>query len=831
MKNLIFTQNLLCSILTVLLLMFSLHGVANAQGTLAISPASITGQSGDEYRITVTAQDENGDPVSDVVIEFSVSEPSGLFLHASGVTDDDGTVENIFTLPIRNAVVYATATGYQTAFMRVRVISEPHKLVIVSGDNQEGVTGTELPLRFVVRVEDIDSYALPGQLVTFSIISGEGDLAITAFRTDSHGEAWTILTLGDIPGDNVVEVNVGDVPPMRFRATAIAIAEKLITSSGIGQTGFPNKPLAVPLVVKAVDRNGYGVHGVKVTFKVTEGSGRVSPSSMLTDDDGFATTDFIPNAPGTVIVEASAEALSPVTFTVQIDDPPDKILSVSGSNQNGAPGTQLTEPFVVEVRDINAEPVAGVVVTFAVTTGGGSVSATTDTTDANGQAQTYLRLGSLYGVNTVKASVSGVLTQATFEATSQEQVLVAPTAHPSMYWINTSANTVHRLVEGKVETLISSSQNITGLAVDTTNGFLYFAVKTGKNSGEIRRSELTGRNPQTIRSGLTSIVDIAVDSSGGKIYWTSASGRIKSMATEGSKRVTDIVRDLFKPTSLVVSNGYLYWTEPLGRIRRMNLTADQKTPMDIATGLVKPRGIAIAKGKVYWIEHFGGGSGRLRRANLNGTKIEELRTFTRNVPIGIAIDDLDNKIYWTRSTGKIQRANLMGRSITDIVTGLMRPGAIALDRTLPDAEPVVEQKTPTTKTTTKTDSPYDVNDDGRVDIEDVKLVIDALGTDNLDYDVNADDKINLDDLLLVFNNRDNDAAGAPSVGSTAVQVDRIRAQIEMLLASGDTSLVAQQVLMYLQHLLASARPDETVLVGELSESVQPGDVDPVSLGE
>ena len=823
MKNLIFTRNLVCGTVTVLLLVFSVHGTANAQGTLTISPASITGQSGDEYRITITVQDENGDPASDVVVRFAVSEPSGLLLRTSDVTDSDGIVENLFTLPIRSAIVYVSATGYRTAFMRVKVISGPHKLVVVSGDNQHGVTGTRLPLRFVVRVDDINDYALPEQLVTFSVISGDGDLAITVFRTDSHGEAWTLLTLGDVPGDNVVEASVGDVPPVRFRATAIAIAEKLVISSGADQTGFPNKPLAVPLVVQAVDRNGYGVHSVKVTFKVTEDGGRVSPSWMLTDNDGFATTGFIPNAPGTVIVEASADALSPVTFTVQVDDPPDKVLSVSGSDQNGAPGTRLPEPFVIEVQDINAEPVAGVVVTFAVTAGGGNVSETTATTDANGQAQTYLTLGSLYGVNTVEAGVSGVLTQATFEVTSQEQVLVAPSAHPSMYWINTSANTLHRLVEAKVENLVSSLQNTTSLTVDTTNRLLYFGVKTGKNSGEIWRSELTGRNSQTIRSGLGSIRDIAVDSSGGKIYWISASGRIKSMATEGSKRVTAIVRDLFKPTSLAVSNGYLYWTESLGRIRRVRLTANQKIPMDIVTGLVEPRSITIAKGKIYWVEHFGGGGGRLRRANLNGAKIEELRTFTRNVPTEIDIDGSDNKIYWTRSTGKIQRSNLVGRSITDIVTGLIRPGAIALGGTVPD-EPVAEQTIPTTKTTTKTDSPYDVNSDGRVDIEDAKLVAYALGTDNLDYDVNGDDMVDLDDLLLVFNNRDDAAAGAPSVipaRRTAVQVDRIREQIEMLLASGDTSLVAQQVLMYLQHLLASARPDATVLLANYPNPFNP----------
>ena len=824
MKNLIFTRNIVCGILTVFLLVFSLHGIANAQGTLTISPASITGHPGDEHLITITLQDENGDPASDVSVRFRVSEPSGWFSPTLGVTNSDGIVESILTLPIRSATVYVYAAGYPTASMLVKVISIPHRLVVVSGDNQHGVTGTPLGSPFVVRVDDIKDYALPGKLVMFSIVSGGGHLSTTTARTDSRGEARATLTLGDIPGINSVEVSVRDVSPVRFRATAVGIPKELVISSGADQIGFPNKRLAAPLIVQAVDRDGYGVRSVRVTFKVTEGGGHLSPDWMWTDSDGFATTNFTPNAPGTVIVEASADALSPATFTVRVGDPPDKVLPVSGSNQNGAPSSQLAKPLVVEVRDVDAEPVVGITVTFTVTAGGGSVSTATATTGANGQAQTYLTLGRTYGANIVKAKVPGVFRKATFRATSQAQVLIDAATHPPMYWINTSTNTLHRLVGAKVENLVSSLQNTTSLAVDTTNGLLYWGVKTGANSGEIRRSELTGRNPQTIKSGLTNVMGIAVDSSGRRLYWTSASGKIKSMATEGSKRATNILQDLANPTSLVVSNGYLYWAESRGRIRRVDLTADQKVPVDIATDLGRPLSIVIAKDKIYWVERLSIGRGRLQRASLDGTEIEKLKSFTRDVPVGIAVDGSDNKIYWTRSTGKIQRTNIAGGFVTDIVTGLMRPSVIAFGGTLPDDEPVTEQTTPATETTAKPYSPYDVNEDGRVDNEDAKLVAYALGTDNLDYDVNSDDKVNFDDLLLVFDNRDSDAAGAPSVlpaRHTAVQVDHIQEQINLLIASGDTSLAAQQVLMYLQHLLASARPDETVLLANYPNPFNP----------
>ena len=108
---------------------------------------------------------------------------------------------------------------------------------------------------------------------------------------------------------------------------------------------------------------------------------------------------------------------------------------------------------------------------------------------------------------------------------------------------------------------------------------------------------------------------IALDASGSTIYWSSASGKIRSMATEGSTKVTKILEDLADPMSLAVSNGYLYWIEPLGRVRRVSLTANRKVAVNIATGLGEPLSIAIAKGKIYWVERNSGKGGSLQRAN------------------------------------------------------------------------------------------------------------------------------------------------------------------------------------------------------------------------
>ena len=102
---------------------------------------------------------------------------------------------------------------------------------------------------------------------------------------------------------------------------------------------------------------------------------------------------------------------------------PTTLTKVSGDAQNGATSTALANPFVVEVKDGTTRRVydsntgtntlvpapvafAGVPVTFAVTAGGGTLSATSVATDATGRAQATLTLGSASGTNTVTATVT-----------------------------------------------------------------------------------------------------------------------------------------------------------------------------------------------------------------------------------------------------------------------------------------------------------------------------------------------------------------------------------------------------------------------------------------
>ena len=98
-------------------------------------------------------------------------------------------------------------------------------------------------------------------------------------------------------------------------------------------------------------------------------------------------------------------------------------VKISGDTQQGDTGTALAQPFIVEVRDTSRVAFAEAPVTFAVTEGGGTLSATNITTDANGRAESTLTLGSTAGKNAARVSVTGITHTVTFTATATTVVV------------------------------------------------------------------------------------------------------------------------------------------------------------------------------------------------------------------------------------------------------------------------------------------------------------------------------------------------------------------------------------------------------------------------
>ena len=500
-----------------------------------------------------------------------------------------------------------------------------------------------------------------------------------------------------------------------------------------------------------------------------------------------------------------------------------------GNNQSGSLNVPLAEPFIVEVIDADYSPVEDVRVQFRVTQGSGRFSPRTLRTDAEGLAETTFTPISAGRIR-VDATVGGVDASAAFIVAVEEapeaadpvisstriepRILVAAANRPPMLWVDSGA--IYALVGTDVQRFAPSIDNAMNIAVDASNSKVYWTEKTGERRGTINSANLDGTNATTLATILAVPMGIVVDTAGSKLYWTNARGRIQCANLNGSG-IQNVLQDLSGPKDIVVSNGFIYWTEGGNSVRRVNISGE-KIVQDIAANLGTVGGLAVGSGKVYWTEMTAAGGGTINSANADGTDATVL-TSVLATPMGIAVDTVGSKLYWTNARGRVQRANLNGSGIQNVVEGLGSPGDIVLSNSI--SAPMTT--TPTTPTTVSY-AKYDVNKDGTVDNTDAGLVIDALGTSNAAYDVNGDGAVDFLDVVLVFDNRDDNVAGAPTIVGmklSAVQIDIIQEQIELLIATNDRSPAAMRVLIYLQQLLATARPEKTQLFANYPNPFNP----------
>jgi len=162
--------------------------------------------------------------------------------------------------------------------------------------------------------------------------------------------------------------------------------------------------------------------GVSIRWTVSTGGGSVQPGMSVTDPTGVAEASAtLGNASGpqTVHARASGYQGSPVSFTsTGLADAPAAVQQWSGNHQTGPVNATLPLPLVVRVLDRHGNLVPGIPVDWTVTAGGGTTSAASSLTDAQGEAATTLSLPGSSATVTVAATVAGIAQPATFSATA-----------------------------------------------------------------------------------------------------------------------------------------------------------------------------------------------------------------------------------------------------------------------------------------------------------------------------------------------------------------------------------------------------------------------------
>jgi alpha-tubulin suppressor-like RCC1 family protein len=207
--------------------------------------------------------------------------------------------------------------------------------------------------------------------------------------------------------------------------TDTPVAARLGMTTDLGETAQSGVLLSPQPVVQVLDASGNPValRGQLVTASLANGGGTLGGTvGIRTDADGRAAfTDLIIAGPtGSKTLRFSAPGLSAaISRAVSLSAGPPTIASVNaGSSQTTAAGTAVPVAPSVKVTDGSSNPVVGVHVTFTVTGGGGSVTEAEPVTNAQGIATVgQWTLGTVAGQNALSATIEGLSTPLTFQAT------------------------------------------------------------------------------------------------------------------------------------------------------------------------------------------------------------------------------------------------------------------------------------------------------------------------------------------------------------------------------------------------------------------------------
>jgi hypothetical protein len=229
---------------------------------------------------------------------------------------------------------------------------------------------------------------------------------------------------------------------------------------------------------------------------------------------------------------------------------------------------------------------------------------------------------------------------------------------------------------------------VAALAAPAVADDVYFSdlFNPTMEDGFIRRSNTDGADPVVLAAPGGGLLSLQVDRAAGKMYWGDwTAGAIRRANLDGSDQ-EDLVTGLpyGSVLRLDLPNGKLYWGDQVANeIRRVNLDGSEN---ELVVTTPFHRGLAIddRNDKIYWSTSITMYRGEIKRCDFDGTHIETVVTSQAPEfkPCSIALDTARGMIYWTDYVvDVVQKATLDGDDQEFIfgAGGNLNPDGIALD--------------------------------------------------------------------------------------------------------------------------------------------------------
>ncbi|HVH09736.1 MAG TPA: hypothetical protein VM736_08060 [Gemmatimonadales bacterium] len=320
---------------------------ANA-ARVVMRPVDTTAVGGTVFPLRALAYGAAGDSITGVPIGYRVSDSTRAGI--AYLTSFSAQLTAALSLRDSVWVVAETPTHLKDS-TRVRLVPQPAKLLVVSGNSQTGVVSNPLKSALVVRVLDALGGGFKGDSVSWSVTAGQATLSAAISVTDDTGYAQiavTPLQVGALTVQATAKAITGPIAQSPASFTAISVTGPSLyfgyttVTTGLGQISLPeyvsasSPVMGSPLVV-TLQRSDSLVASQGQVFGLSTTVDTI-PVGYTSTSSNFTLTG---RNVGSALLIARAQGYTQAAATVAVGQP--QLASFSGilSLYVGAPPTSV----------------------------------------------------------------------------------------------------------------------------------------------------------------------------------------------------------------------------------------------------------------------------------------------------------------------------------------------------------------------------------------------------------------------------------------------------------------------------------------------------------
>lgn len=475
--------------------------------------------------IVVRVTDSRGRPVAGQNVAFAAA-GGGSVAPDTVTTNADGRAGARWTLGTTAGTqqLSATVVGAPTPLsVNVTATAGAGGLAgfsAVQGDNQTATAGTLLPDSLVVHATDSNGNPVPGVTVAWTLTGG-GTASASSTTTGPDGLTGILRTLGPAAGPQTTTATAA-AGTVVFHATAtVGTAGRLTITTQPSATAQSSVPFSQQPRLQVRDANGNEVHQAGLAITASIASGPVGATltgdpTVPTDANGLATFQNlgIGGSGGTYTLNFGGAGLSGVTsngITVAAGAATHLTL-VTQPASTAQSGVVLSRQPVVQLLDASNNPAAqaGVPVTAAIASGGGTLGGTvTRSTGSDGRATfTDLYISGSAGTRTL-VFFSGSLAAVTSDPIAVSAAAVSAsessvTAAPTTFTAGSGSSTI--TVVARDASGVPVSGAAVTLSVSGSGNTVSTPALTGANGTTTATLQSTGAGVKTIAATINGVL-------------------------------------------------------------------------------------------------------------------------------------------------------------------------------------------------------------------------------------------------------------------------------------------------------------------------------------